>query len=106
MIASAQSGAQSGQTHAPPPGALPKASSEVRAKIETTAKAFEAQLIGQMLQPMFEGLSEDGPFGGGQAATTYRSFMLDAIGKQVVKAGGIGVAGPVAREMLKMQGLS
>jgi flagellar protein FlgJ len=59
-----------------------------------------------MLQPMFEGLSTEGPFSGGEAEGTYRSFMAEAIGKQVAKAGGIGVAAPVAREMLRMQGLS
>ncbi len=57
------------------------------------------------MQPMFEGLSSDGPFGGGQAESTYRSFMLDAVAKQTAKAGGIGVAAPVMREMLRLQGL-
>ena len=89
-----------------PPAPLPAATPEQRAKIDTTAHAFEAQLIGQMLQPMFEGLSSEGPFSGGESEGTFRSFMVDAIGKQVAKAGGIGIAAPVAREMLRMQGLS
>lgn len=88
------------------PAPLPKATPEQRAKIDATAKKFEAQLIGMMLQPMFEGLSTDGPFGGGEAEGTYRSFMVDAIGQQIAKSGGLGIAAPVAREMLKMQGLS
>jgi|WetSurMetagenome_2_1015567.scaffolds.fasta_scaffold201377_2 peptidoglycan hydrolase FlgJ len=88
------------------PAPLPAATSEQRAKIDGAAHDFEAQLIGLMLQPMFDGLSTEGPFSGGSAEGTYRSFMADAIGKQVAKAGGIGVAGPVAREMLRMQGLS
>lgn len=87
------------------PAPLPLATPEQRAKIQSTAQDFEAQLIGLMLQPMFEGLSSDGPFGGGEAEGTYRSFMVDAIGKQVAKAGGFGIAAPVAREMLRMQGL-
>ncbi len=91
-------------TLAPP--TLPAATPAQRAKIDVSAKAFESQLIGLMLQPMFEGLKTDGPFGGGQAEGTYRSFMLDAIGKQMEKTGGIGIAAPVAREMLKLQGLS
>jgi Rod binding domain-containing protein len=81
------------------------ATPEQRARIEKSAKDFEAQLVSLMLQPMFEGLSTSGPFGGGQAESTYRSFMLDAFGKQMARSGGIGVAGPVMREMLKMQGL-
>ena len=88
---------------APPP--LPAATPAQLAKIQGTAKAFEGQLISMMLQPMFEGLSTSGPFSGGSAEATYRSFMVDAIGKQMAKGGGIGVAAPVMREMLKMQGL-
>jgi Rod binding domain-containing protein len=93
---------------APAPAASagpPLATPEQRARIEKAAKDFEAQLVSMMLQPMFEGLTTSGPFGGGEAESTYRSFMLDAFGKQMVKTGGIGVAGPVMHEMLKMQGL-
>jgi Rod binding domain-containing protein len=98
-----QSAAAPQAPQGPPPA--PIATPEQRAKIAASAKAFEAQLVSLMLQPMFEGISTDGPFGGGQAEGTYRSFMLDAFGKQVSKAGGIGIAAPVMREMLRMQGL-
>jgi hypothetical protein len=54
---------------------------------------------------MFEGLSDSGPFGGGEGASTYRSFLVDAVGKQIAKAGGIGLAQPVMTEMLRLQGL-
>jgi len=86
--------------------ALPVATPEQMAKIRQTAKSFEAELITQMLGPMFEGVKTDGPFGGGSAEGTYRTFMMDAFGKQMSKAGGIGVASSVEREMLKLQGLS
>jgi Rod binding domain-containing protein len=36
----------------------------------------------------------------------FKSFFTDAVAKQVTKAGGIGVADQVAKEMLKLQGLS
>ena len=36
----------------------------------------------------------------------FRSVMMDAFGKQIAKAGGVGVAAAVQREMLKMQGLA
>ena len=90
---------------APPAAGPPSSTPEQRARIADTAKRFEAQLISLLMQPMFEGLSSDGPFGGGQAESTYRSFMLDAVAKQTAKAGGIGVAAPVMREMLRLQGL-
>jgi Rod binding domain-containing protein len=35
----------------------------------------------------------------------FKSFLTDAMAKQITKAGGIGVADAVSREMLKMQGL-
>jgi Rod binding domain-containing protein len=76
-----------------------------RARISDTAKAFEAQMISQLLQPMFEGLSTEPPFGGGAAEGTYRSFLTDAFAKQMVKAGGVGVSRSVMAEMLKLQGL-
>lgn len=73
------------------------------ARMRETAQAFEASFLSQMLKPMFEGLSTDGPFGGGQAEETWRGFMIDAMAKQTVRAGGIGLADQVVSEMLKMQ---
>ena len=72
-------------------------------KVKETAEAFEASFISQMLKPMFEGLSTDGLFGGGQAEATWRSFMLDEMAKKTVSAGGIGLSSTVMSEMLKMQ---
>lgn len=84
---------------------LPTATPEQRRKIEASAQDFEGQLISQMLQPMFEGLSTEAPFGGGQGEATFRSFMMEAIGKQTARSGGLGLAKSVTAEMLKMQGL-
>jgi flagellar protein FlgJ len=83
----------------------PVATPEQRAKIADAAGAFEAQMLSQMIQPMFEGLSSAPPFGGGAGEETYRSFLVDAFAKQMVKAGGVGVSKAVMAEMLKMQGL-
>ena len=73
------------------------------ARMRETAQAFETSFLSQMLKPMFEGLSTDGPLGGGQAEATWRGFMLDAMAKQTVRAGGIGLADQVVSEMLRMQ---
>ena len=59
-----------------------------------------------MLRQMFEGVDTAGPFGGGQGEAMFKSFLTDAMAKQMTKSGGIGVAAAVQREMLKMQGLS
>jgi Rod binding domain-containing protein len=84
---------------------LPVATPEQRARINQAAQAFEAQLLSLMMQPMFEGLSTSPPFGGGESEGTFRSFLMDAIGKQTARAGGVGVAKVVSAEMLKLQGL-
>jgi len=75
-------------------------------RIAESAKEFESSFLSMMLKPMFEGLKTDGPFGGGDAENMWRSFLTDALAKQTTKAGGIGLADTVQREMLKMQGLS
>lgn len=72
-------------------------------KVRETAKAFEASFLAQMLRPMFEGLSTEAPFGGGNAEATWRGFMIDAMAKQTVQAGGIGLSDRIMSEMLKMQ---
>ena len=81
----------------------PAAPNAASARMRETAENFEASFLAQMLKPMFEGLSTDGPFGGGEAEGTWRSFMIDAMAKQTVKAGGIGLADTVVAEMVRMQ---
>ena len=76
------------------------------ARTKDAAQKFESQFLSVMFQHMFEGVETDGPFGGGKGEEMFRSMMTDAMGKQVAKAGGIGIAASVQREMLKMQGLS
>ncbi len=72
-------------------------------RMRETAEQFEASFLSQMLKPMFEGIETDGPFGGGEAEGTWRSFMIDAMAKQTVRAGGIGLADTVVAEMIRMQ---
>ena len=76
------------------------------AAIKKAATDFEASFVSNMLGEMFEGVDTAAPFGGGQGETMFRSFLMDAFGKQIAKTGGVGVAASVQREMLKMQGLS
>ena len=83
------------QSAAPPKATDPR--------MRETAEAFEASFLSQMMKPMFEGLSTDGPFGGGEAEGQWRSFMIDAMAKKTVQAGGIGLADTVMAEMIKMQ---
>lgn len=72
-------------------------------RMRQTAEDFEASFVAQMLRPMFEGISTDAPFGGGEAEATWRGFLLDEMGKQVARSGGIGLADQVVSQMLKLQ---
>jgi Rod binding domain-containing protein len=75
-----------------------------REKIAKASKDFEASYLSIMLGQMFEGVGE-GEFSGGQGEAMFKSFMTDAIAKKVTRSGGVGLAAPVQREMLKLQGL-
>lgn len=77
----------------------------MRGQIKETAQSFEASFLTQMMAPMFEGLG-DGEFSGGHGEQMVRGFLLDAMGKQIARSGGVGLAASVEREMLKMQGLT
>jgi Rod binding domain-containing protein len=77
-----------------------------RGEIQKTAQSFEASFLSVMLAQMFDGVETEAPFGGGHGEKMFKSFFTDALAKQVVKTGGVGVADSVAKEMLKLQGLS
>jgi len=56
-----------------------------------------------MLKPMFESVKIDPPFGGGMGEDMWRSMQVDEYGKAIARAGGIGIADAVFREMIKQQ---
>ena len=72
-------------------------------QVRRAAEEFEASFLAQMLQPMFQGLSTDGPFGGGQPEGVFRSLLVDEYARGMARAGGIGIAQAVGDELLKMQ---
>jgi Rod binding domain-containing protein len=89
---------------APQPNAKVTAASG--ASLESAKRAgqeFEALFISEMLGPVFESLSSDGFFGGGEGEKIYRSLMVQEYGKTIAQAGGVGIAETVQREILKMQ---
>lgn len=85
------------------PGAV---AARTPAEIRQTAQDFEAAFLSSMLQPIFNQLPTDGMFGGGQGEQAFKSFMVDAMARQMARAGGVGLSDAVARQMLIMQGLS
>jgi len=87
------------------PQAMTGAELSKRKDIAATAQSFESSFLSIMMQQMFEGVDVSAPFGGGSGEAMFKSFMTDAIAKEVTKAGGVGVTDVVAKEMLKLQGL-
>lgn len=75
----------------------------VPSRMRETAQQFEASFLSQMMKPMFQGLSTEAPFGGGDAEETWRGFLIDAMAKQTVRAGGIGLSDKIMSEMMRMQ---
>ncbi len=97
---------QSAQTNASI-GAQTSATSALSDKARDPKKLgmdFESMVLSQLISPMFEGLSSDGPFGGGEGEEAMKSFYIDAIGKEMAKHGGVGISNLMQKELLKLQG--
>ena len=74
-----------------------------KAKAEAAAQDFEAFFLSRMMESMFEGVSTDGMFGGGEAEKIYRSLLLDEYGKEMAKLGTVGLKDYVMDAILKLQ---
>jgi Rod binding domain-containing protein len=82
--------------------AVPQATNNVSVATKA-ASQFESVFLSQFLGSMFEGISTDGPFGGGQGEAMFRSLMLDEYGKQIEARGGIGLSSAITRQLLHAQ---
>ena len=71
--------------------------------IRRVAAEFEAQAVAAMFQPVFAALPTDGPFGGGQAEAQWRPLLVEAIARDLARAGGLGIGEAVYRELLRAQ---
>lgn len=84
-------------------GPAPAPLAPVPPAIRRAAEEFEATFLAQMLQPLFQGLSTDGPFGGGPSEGVFRSLLLDEYARATARAGGVGIAQAIERELLALQ---
>ena len=74
-------------------------------KIKEAADDFEAMFVSEMLSNMTSTVETDPLFGGGEAEETWKSMMNQEYGKEIVKAGGIGMSKDIMAKMIEMQGL-
>ena len=89
---------------APPVPAGSTLPPEQVAKIWKGAQNFEAMALGELLKPMFDTVdTSKSAFGGGSAEGQWRPLMIDAIGKQMAARGGLGLAEPAFKAMLRAQ---
>ena len=72
-------------------------------EIRQTAEDFEAFFLSRMVETMFEGISTDGMFGGGNGEKVFRSLLINEYGKAMAKTGTVGVADYVMKSILEMQ---
>ena len=84
-------------------GAGAKPSDAKLAAAKKSAQDFEALFLAQMMTHMFAGIDAKGMFGGGAGEEAWRSVLTQEYGKVMAKAGGIGVADSVMREMIRQQ---
>jgi peptidoglycan hydrolase FlgJ len=73
-------------------------------KARKASQDFEAMFLEQMLERVFASSGEEGPLGdNGPGGAVYRSMLVKEYAGGITKAGGVGVADAVYREMLRLQ---
>lgn len=76
---------------------------KTREAFREVGEHFEGMFLSIMLEKMFESVPTDGPFGGGSSEKIWRSMQLQEYGKEIAKAGGIGIADMVENQLLQLQ---
>ena len=73
-------------------------------KLKKTAKDFETVFLEDTMNRLSENSGDSGPLGGGAGGGgVYRSMLMKEYAGSIVKAGGVGIADSVYRQMLKLQ---
>jgi len=83
--------------------ALTKVSPQQQAKAKSTATDFEGMFLNQMFSQMTDGLQGEGPFGNTPGTGVWRSMLTEQYAKSFAKAGGVGIAKDVYRELILQQ---
>lgn len=83
------------------PGTAAKVGTASPDGLRAVAEDFEAMFLHQMLAAMRQGTSEDNPLGGPDSP--FGSLLQAEQAKLIARAGGIGVADAILRELLETQ---
>ncbi len=68
------------------------------------ASKFEAMMIGQMLQPMFDTIAEDKTFGGGSAEGMLRPMLVTEYANLMEQRGGLGLDDAIQQALAETPG--
>jgi Rod binding domain-containing protein len=79
--------------------AKPAAAKPDDPRIAQKARELESVMLGQLVQLMFQGVQEDGAFGGGSAEGQWKDLLAQEYGKAIANAGGVGLAVQIEREL-------
>jgi flagellar protein FlgJ len=82
------------------PGAAAAPPPEQRKAIEA-AREFEALLIGRLLRGMREANAVAGGLFDGRGQRMYQELMDEQLGRALARAGGLGIADLIARDVLR-----
>jgi Rod binding domain-containing protein len=78
------------------------ASGDKRAMQQSSVE-FESVFLSAMLAPMFETLSTEEPFGGGEAEQTWRGLLSEQYAGSIARSGGVGIADSVLQQLVALQ---
>lgn len=73
-----------------------------REKALAAARDFESVFLADAFKIMFENVPTD-PLSGETGADNWRELLVDEYAKDMSRRGGLGLAGPIADELLKIQ---
>ena len=76
---------------------------EASPEVRRAAEQFESMFLSEMLAPMFEGIQTDGLGGGGMGEEMFRPMLIERYAEALSKAGGVGLADSIIRELNRMQ---
>ncbi|MGE0046681.1 MAG: rod-binding protein [Hyphomonadaceae bacterium] len=72
-------------------------------EIRRVAEEFEAMVLAELLQPVFEQIDPNSLGGGGSGEQMFRPMLIQEYAGGMARAGGIGIADSVFRELTRMQ---
>lgn len=75
----------------------------INKKISQTSQDFEAVLLGQLLEYMMPKKSPSSLFGGGNAETTWQSFLTEEYAKELSQKNILGISDDLQRTILLLQ---